>query len=353
MSRETKIGILLLAGLAVLIFGYKFLKGQNILGSSQTFYVEYGNVDGLTVGSTVTNKGLEVGTVQDIEFTEDLTKLLVTLVLSGDVPVPQGTTADIVSVSVLGEKASVLDFNGNSCVTNPCVEDGSYLQGKSLGLLASFVDVDDAEQYTAIVEESLQNVVDSLNALFNSDSPMGESLRDFQSTLANLNSATGRLDRLMANNTRTFGSILNNVETLTDTLLESNSDIRAIAANAAALTADLAKIDFEGLGNGAGATIKDLRATLKKADAAVASLTAVLNKVNQGNGTIAKALNDDELYNNLQELTQGIALLTYDLRLQPERYRRILSKKTKTDPIRVVPANPEEEEQIQDAIKRD
>ena len=353
MSRETKIGLLLLVGLAVLIFGYKFLKGQNILGSSQTFYIEYENVDGLTIGSTVTNKGLEIGTVQDIEFTEDLKKLLVTLVLDGNIPVPEGTTADIVSVSVLGEKAVILDFHGNSCVTSNCLDSGDYLQGTSLGLLASFVDVSDAEQYTAIVEESLQNVVDSLNALFDSDSPMGESLRDLQATLANLNSATAQLDRLMANNTRTFGSILDNVETLTDTLLVSNSDIRAIAANAAALTADLARIDFEKLGSGAGATIEDLQATLKKADAAVATLTAVLKKVNEGEGTIAKALNDDELYTNLQELTQGIALLTYDLRLQPERYRRILSKKTKTDPIREVPANAAEEEALQREIKRD
>lgn len=353
MSRETKIGLLLLTGIAVLIFGYKFLKGQNILGNSQTFYVEYANVDGLSVGSTVTNKGFEIGTVQSIEFTEDLKRLLVTLVLDGDLPVPEGTTADIVSISVLGEKAVILDFKGQSCATTTCLEDGGYLQGESLGLLASFVDVSDAEQYSAILEESLQNVLDSLNGLFNSDSEIGTTLRDFQGTMANLNSATARLDRLMATNTRTFGSILDNVETLTDTLLVSNSDIRQIAANAAALTADLAAVDFEQLGNGAGQTIDELRATLEKADAAVATLTAVLNKVNEGDGTIARALNDDELYNNLQELTQGIALLTYDLRLQPERYRRILSKKTKTDPIREVPATPEEEAQMQQEIKKD
>ena len=353
MSRETKIGLLLLVGLAVLIFGLKFLKGQNIIGGSQTYYVEYENVDGLTVGSTVTNKGFEVGTVKSIGFTEDLKKLLVTLIISGDVPVPQGTTADIVSVSLLGEKAIVLDFRGQSCIDDSCLESGSYLQGASLGLLASFVDVGDAEVYSAVVEESLQNVIDSLNALFTSDSEIGESLRDFQATLANLNSATGRLDRLMANNSRTFGSILNNVETLTDTLLTSNSDIRRIAANAAALTEDLARINFEELGNGAGQTIEDLQGTLKKADEAVATLTAVLNKVNEGNGTIAKALNDDELYNNLQELTQGIALLTYDIRIQPERYRRILSKKTKTDPIRVIPESADQEEQLQRDVKKD
>ena len=53
MARETKIGILAVVAISVLIWGYEFLKGKNILASSQIFYVEYDHVDELAISNPV------------------------------------------------------------------------------------------------------------------------------------------------------------------------------------------------------------------------------------------------------------------------------------------------------------
>ena len=55
MSRETRIGILSVLVIAASIWGYKFIKGQNILSSQQFFYIEYDDVGtNATVKSCVT-----------------------------------------------------------------------------------------------------------------------------------------------------------------------------------------------------------------------------------------------------------------------------------------------------------
>ena len=48
MSKESKIGIVVLLIVALFFWGYNFLKGQNVLESnSRIFYIEYNNIQGL------------------------------------------------------------------------------------------------------------------------------------------------------------------------------------------------------------------------------------------------------------------------------------------------------------------
>ena len=48
--------------------GYKFILGTNILSKSNTFYVEYEEVEELRVGTSVTISGYQVGSVASINL---------------------------------------------------------------------------------------------------------------------------------------------------------------------------------------------------------------------------------------------------------------------------------------------
>jgi phospholipid/cholesterol/gamma-HCH transport system substrate-binding protein len=57
------------------------------------------------------------------------------------------------------------------------------------------------------------------------------------------------------------------------------------------------------------------------------SLASILRKVDEGDGTLGKMVNDGELYDrltaateNIQAATEEIALLTRDVRADPEKY---------------------------------
>ena len=69
MSREFKTGIVAVVIIALFVWGFNFLKGQNLFeANSRTFYIEYENIQGLNKSSVVTINGLQVGKVSDIEF---------------------------------------------------------------------------------------------------------------------------------------------------------------------------------------------------------------------------------------------------------------------------------------------
>ena len=78
LSKEVKTGIIVLLAIAIIIFGYNYLKGNNLLGNQRTFYAVYDNVEGLFPASNVTLNGQPVGKVLEIELHEGTRSNLVT-----------------------------------------------------------------------------------------------------------------------------------------------------------------------------------------------------------------------------------------------------------------------------------
>ena len=74
-------------------------------------------------------------------------------------------------------------------------------------------------------------------------------------------------------------------------------------------------------------TMKKLQTTLASSDKAITDLGAILENMKSGNGALPMLLNDKEFSTNLQTTVKNVDLLLRDIRLHPERYRRILSKK--------------------------
>ena len=62
-------------------------------------------------------------------------------------------------------------------------------------------------------------------------------------------------------------------------------------------------------------------------DVAVSSLSNVLKKINSKEGTLGLLIHDKKLYDEINKTVIDLDLLVKDIRLHPERYRRILSKK--------------------------
>ena len=336
MSRETKIGLFAVLSIAILVIGFQFLKGKNVFSSSQTFYVNLENVTGLQISTPVTVNGVQVGTVQGIDLTPDLRTVNVTLDISGDVQVPEATVAKFFT-GVMGGVTVELDFQGLNCAAAPCAESGDQLRGQYYTLLASLATPDDLKNYVEVFTDGFGDIADSLSAQFDEDSRMGQAFSKVESILGNVDGATRQLNSLMAGTRRDLDALVNNMRLLSDTLAAGSGDIDAILTNAETLTAKLSRIDWESTAGSADQAVKSLERTLATAERTLSDLSGAVKNVTQGEGTLAQIINDKELYRNLTQMTDQFALLSADIRLQPERYRRILSKKTKTDPITELP----------------
>jgi phospholipid/cholesterol/gamma-HCH transport system substrate-binding protein len=110
-------------------------------------------------------------------------------------------------------------------------------------------------------------------------------------------------------------------------LSQSNSEIASTLQNTAKLTKNLSETDINGTLTGADKAIVDLQKTLVSVDAAVKELNGVLVQANSGEGTLGMLLEDGNLYKDLDVTLKNLDLLLEDVRKNPARYTRILSKK--------------------------
>ncbi len=323
MRYEVKIGILALVAILLAFWGFKFIQGSNLFSSSQVYYVEYKDVAGLTVGTPVQVSGVSVGSVKAIKLDQQKKMVIVTLEIRKNVNVPVGTRAFIATVSLLGEKAVELEYDRPCFGEDDCAENGSFLEGSSKGILASFLGTDPDADPADGIKTQLNEAVDSLQwTLFSEDSnnPIARASRDLAVTMENLRASTAQLQQLMNANSRQINSTLNNLESLTGALNDKQTSIASIIDNADTITGKINELDLEQTLTEVNTSIIRLRGTLDEADRALGGVTSVMDDVQNGKGTLGKLLTDDEIYNRLNRASLAADTLLTDFQDRPYRY---------------------------------
>src|SRR5690606_3220683 len=105
---------------------------------------------------------------------------------------------------------------------------------------------------------------------------------------------------------RRIDNILANAESISANLRNNNAQITSILSNFNQISDGLAKSNF--------------KQTLDNADKAVSDLQLTINKINSGKGSLGMLLNDEQLYNNLNNASKNLDNLMIDLKANPKRY---------------------------------
>ncbi|GAA4974947.1 MlaD family protein [Algibacter aquimarinus] len=301
ISKEIKVAILVLSGILLFIFGFNYLKGQNILGSSRTFYAVYDNVEGLAASTPVTINGLPVGKVIEIGFKGDGSgKLLVKLLVDSEFQFSKNSKAELYETGLIGGKAIAIipAFDGAENAINESYLDGGVKAGLS-----------------ELVNQRLTPLQEKIEKMMHSADELLVNLNDVfdDNTKSNIKTSLGDLKTIISNFKETSKSI--------DVLVVSNKDkLDSTLSNVDNISSNLSKISDSIADANIGKTIKNLESTLQNFD-------KILIGLDKGDGTIGKLLKDEALYNNLQNASKEMEELLRDIKLNPVRYRRILSKK--------------------------
>jgi phospholipid/cholesterol/gamma-HCH transport system substrate-binding protein len=325
MKNEVKIGLLAVTSILILVWGYKFLKGQNILSPATTLYAQYKNVEQLTPSSSVLVNGLKVGVVTDIYLKpEDMETVIVKMAIDRHINIHKKTVARIISSGLMGGKAIKLEIPG-VCNGVDCAKSGDYVKGAMQGAMESFVgSSDDILPYMNNVTKGLTAAADSI-AL--SKSPIGYSIQNTEKTLKNLVEITNSLNKLMAGSTGNINKIMANLEGVSSNLQASNNQIKSIVNNLDGFSSNLKSTNINAtLGkannaiDSAALSVAAIKGTLTATDKTIADLNSVIAKIKSGEGSLGQLINDDKMVKELQATTQNLDLLLQDVRMEPRRY---------------------------------
>ena len=301
LSKEVKTSILVIAGIVLFIFGFNYLKGQNLLDSSRTFYAVYDNVEGLTPSMPVTINGLIVGKIIDINFKDDNSgKLLVKLLVDSDFQFSKNSKAELYETGLIGGKAIAIVPAFDNAEN---AKSDSYLEGSVKAGLSELVN-----QKLTPLQGKIENMMVSADSLLNNLNQVFDA-----QTKANLKKSIASLSS-------TIESFKSTSLSLNQTIKNNQDKIDNVLTNADKLTGDLAKITNTISESDLKKTISNLETTLQNFDKIIANLE-------KGEGSMGKLLKDEALYNNLKGASKEMEELLEDIKLHPKRYFRILSKK--------------------------
>lgn len=290
-KREIQVGVTVLAALAVLIWGVSFLKELSLQHSVNVWTVEFPQTGGLGASDEVQVNGIRKGSVSSMDLVGD--KVYVKLALANDVKLTTGSRVAIRNVGLMGEKVIAVDL---SSAGEPYAPTDTIPGVFELGMAEVMASVGDAVSSIGELSRQLGTIADVL---------AGQG--DVAGTMKNIQATSNELRLMVEENRRSIRTTLANVEATSGTVKGLTADREAKLGKAMDdFTTTMARMD---------------RLTARL-DSLTTSLNSVARKVDRGDGTLGKLVNEEALYRDLNASVASLRALIADIQKNPKDYFR-------------------------------
>lgn len=299
LSNEVKVGITVLMAFLIAFVGFRFMRDIPIFRQTFQISATFDRGDGISRGSLVNVNGVKVGSVSSVQLTSD-SRVRVTMSLDGDFPIPDDTVAQLTSLGIVEGKSIVLRLGSS----DQNLEYGDEIEGEYV--------------------ESVTEVLGSRSEEIAGD--VSESLSELNTFLRQLNSTFDDSTRATLDETITSAS--ETAKQLSIIFTERQQDIsRAITSGSQMLS----RLDTLAASNSPRIdsimvslekNISELELLRTELEGATSNLNQILDKINSGEGTIGKLVNDPAVYDNVEELSRELTELIKNLNENPGRYLR-------------------------------
>ncbi len=294
MSRRTEIqvGATVLASLVILIGSLAWLKSFSLHASTRIWKVEFPEAGGLSPSDEVLVNGMRKGEVRSMKL--EGARVRVELALDREITLTHDSQVAIRNVGMMGEKVIAVDLKatGTPYRTDEVIV-GNYERGM------------------AEVMSQLSGTVDAVSTIAERLVPLAEAL--------------SRPDGL----TGTIGNFNRTSEELRLTVSENRSALHEVVENFAQASRTTKRLTTDREAE-LKQTLETFSSAAEKMDALTGrldSLRAVIQtvtvRVERGEGTLGKLVNDDQLYADLNTSVQSLKSLIEDIKANPKKYLKI------------------------------
>lgn len=270
-AAEFKVGLLVLSVSALIAYmSLQISDDPTLLGRANEAWFLLPDAGGLVKGSAIKTAGIPVGVIKDITLQDGQARI--ELKLRPDVSLKTSSQIEIKSQGILGDK--YLEVNPGSPTDPPLGRGGQILIIKDRG--------------------SLDTVVSQI-------SDLGGSLKEVAQVLKESVSQDGT-------NKHVLGRIILNIEKLTGDLAEISSanktKINEIIDQVHGVTSTLDEVLNDDSDKGFK---KQWKQALSHIDSSLRNIDEITGKINRGEGTIGRLINDDETVDKINTAVDGIA----------------------------------------------
>ena len=249
ISKEVRTGILAIIALVIVIGGYNYLKGKNLLDKNRNFYALYDNVEGLTPGANVTINGLTVGKVISIKFADKTGMLKVHFDVVSDFEFSNKSIARVYGIGFISGKnlAIVPSYEGEPA------KDGDFLTSEIDNGIMELV-TERLEPLQAVIESAINDtdsLVKSVNSVLDKDtqSNLKEAIANFSVVSRELKTTSRSMNGLLADNKEKLNGTITNFEEISSNFAKISDSLSQVEIGALLSNIENLVSDFEGIAN--------------------------------------------------------------------------------------------------------
>jgi phospholipid/cholesterol/gamma-HCH transport system substrate-binding protein len=328
LSPEAKVGLFVFIGILILVYmslrlgGFQFGREEGY-----TITVKLDSTAGLDMDSSVRVAGVEVGRVKDIMLEDNKAKLI--LRIKPGINIGKDFTAVLKTKGLLGEKYLELI---------PGSPDAPFLEeGGEITRVTTYTDMDRLITIMGDVGDDLKNVSDTLSSVLGGK----EGETTLRNIVNNIEDITSRTNRIIQDNDERLARIMTNIDefaknlkqeapkissglkevadNLNEVIEENRGNLKAGVENLKAASAKLEETmdTINRVTEEVGPKISDTATTISETAATIGDVATsikdtstsvgnVAKKLDEGEGTLGKLINDPTVHERLDKTLEGV-----------------------------------------------
>ena len=303
-SRLFWIGLIFVLCGVAFVAGLLYIQDISIKKSKYTFTVMFENVQGLHVGDQVDMLGKKIGKVTRTRFMAQKIAVELAIDNSFSFSIPIDSKIEVKSEGIIGSKYISITpgYNRKDYILPGTIVDG----------LREF-DLTEITPDIVPMTQDLSAFARQLKAVLGKEE--GDKIR---LTIKNIESFTAQLDSLMsAKDKNNFQTTMKNLRDVTAELKEGiNKEIDKLDQMLNSFKTVTDKSDE------LSTTISELRKSSESFSSATQKLDMLLTKMENGEGTLGKLMNNDTLHENMNSLLNEVRTLVQDFKDNPTKYMK-------------------------------
>lgn len=323
MSRHNEVltGLFVLLGIAAIVAGGLWMSGGQWSGQGTVLTAHFRSVGQLKTGNPVTYRGVPIGTVDAVRFTDHGT-VAVDMRLQPEAPIPEDPVALLQASSLFGDWQAALypaaerpDLAADTAGLQP-----GEIPGRSLS------EFSELSEHTSEIAANLRGLTERLELAVNDSSAA-----QVAGAIRNVNLATEELLGLLRDQRAAFDRVAEDVSEAGATIQDASVALQGtlarldsataggrldrIFADAETTSQNLSEVSAEWRTAG-----EQLNRTLARADSTLAVANAAIDRINRGEGTLGLLASDTVLYENTAATIGELRALLEDLKRNPGKY---------------------------------
>jgi phospholipid/cholesterol/gamma-HCH transport system substrate-binding protein len=281
---DVLVGVVITVGVLLAVVGSLWL-ARGGLSKGYPLYARFSWGAGVKPGAPVWVSGAGIGYISDVQFRPDGT-LITELRIQSKQPIPRGSEATVVPNGIFGDVA--VNFT-------PVMSSAQYTAGDTVAVGKP------APGIAALLgkADSISSTINAITTALNKELVAAGGFTDLRKTLAGTNALVTQLSAIAAEQSKQLSATM-------------------VSLRRATSAVDSAKID---------STLANLRTAstnvntmTRSLDSTSRALGRIAAKVDSGQGTAAKLINDPAMYNDIRKILADVDSIAVDLKRNPKKY---------------------------------